>query len=58
LFLDRGKVFVWGGNGESQLGLGDRTERFRPTPLDSLDGVTAIEVAASLSFSAILTGNP
>lgn len=41
---------------ECQLGLGDRRPRLTPTLVESLDTVNAIDVTASLSFSAILTG--
>lgn len=49
-------MYVWGDNSECQLGLGDKRHRLVPTPIETMENVNAIEVTASLSFSAILTG--
>ncbi|WP_217134938.1 RCC1 domain-containing protein [Leucobacter chinensis] len=52
-----GRVFGWGGNTRSQLGLGDTQDRLEPTPIALLDGVTANQVEAGFYHSLALGSN-
>ena len=58
LALDRlGKLWVWGGNDNGQLGLGDRTQRAIPQIVDLtfLEGAKIVELAASAMHTLILS---
>ncbi len=57
LLADDGTVFSFGDNTYGQLGLGDKTERFDPTPIthDSLSGVKIVDVQAGGEFSVLLS---
>ena len=49
-----GRVFVWGGSGEGQLGLGEEAEVPEPKELDVGQRVTCI--ACGYYHSALVTG--
>lgn len=49
-----GRVFVWGGSGEGQLGLGEEAEVPKPKELDVGQRVTCI--ACGYYHSALVTG--
>ena len=54
LCAEDGRVFVWGGSGEGQLGMGEETEIPVPKELDIGQRVTCI--ACGYYHSALVTG--
>mmetsp|Transcript_29576 Transcript_29576/g.76393 ORF Transcript_29576/g.76393 Transcript_29576/m.76393 type:complete len:845 (-) Transcript_29576:395-2929(-) len=54
---DNGRVWVWGGNSEGQLGLGDYTQRDAPVWLDTItDFIVSISAGDSHSVAITSTG--
>jgi alpha-tubulin suppressor-like RCC1 family protein len=47
---------VWGQNAEGQLGLGDFSQRNRPTLVDFLVGTNVVHIATGAYHTIILTG--
>ena len=54
VFTEDGKLYVWGGNGEGQLGMGDDSEVPVPKELDMDQPITCI--ACGYYHSALVTG--
>ena len=50
-----GRVFVWGGNGAGQLGLGDTETRLLPTKMKSLSLRRVVQASASSRSTHVLT---
>uniref|UniRef100_A0A7S3G0F1 RCC1-like domain-containing protein n=1 Tax=Palpitomonas bilix TaxID=652834 RepID=A0A7S3G0F1_9EUKA len=50
-----GRVFSWGYNANGQLGVGNRTEQYRPVSVETLRGSRVVDVAAGWRHSAALT---
>lgn len=50
-----GDCYTWGVNDDGQLGLGDTTERQRPTKLTELSNKHIIDVASGHGHSLVLT---
>jgi len=50
-----GKVYAWGRNETSQLGLGDSNDRFVPTLIQELTGHQIVEIATGKSHTLFLT---
>lgn len=54
-FAEDGDVYVWGGGGEGQLGLGEETEEMhKPVKLEL--GMKAVCIACGYYHTAIVTG--
>ena len=55
VFPEEGDVYVWGGGGEGQLGLGQETEEMKkPVKLEL--GVKAVCISCGYYHTAIVTG--
>lgn len=52
-----GKLYAWGRNECGQLGVGDIATRYRPTRINSLDGVPIVDVAVGIEHSLALASD-
>ena len=50
----KGEVYTWGQNYSGQLGHGDEEERFVPTKIKSLEGISIVKVSCGAYHTAAL----
>eukprot|EP00252_Welwitschia_mirabilis_P008229 TRINITY_DN1997_c0_g1_i1.p1 TRINITY_DN1997_c0_g1~~TRINITY_DN1997_c0_g1_i1.p1 ORF type:complete len:395 (-),score=50.19 TRINITY_DN1997_c0_g1_i1:384-1568(-) len=55
--LEKGEVWSWGNNEYGQLGTGDTQPRSQPVPVQGLDGLVVVDVAAGGWHSTALTAD-